>query len=66
MKDESAFSQSRLLELAEIYRGGLLDDVLPFWLQNAVDQELGGIMASVDRSGNCIDTQEFYNFGERC
>ncbi|MEE2825219.1 MAG: AGE family epimerase/isomerase [Planctomycetota bacterium] len=58
MKDESAFSQSRLLELAEIYRGGLLDDVLPFWLQNAVDQELGGIMASVDRSGNCIDTDK--------
>ena len=45
-------------ELAQVYREGLLEDVLPFWLQHGVDHQFGGIMASVDRSGNCLDTDK--------
>jgi N-acylglucosamine 2-epimerase len=45
-------------ELAEYYRNGLLNDVLPFWLKHAVDDELGGIMCSIDQDGTLIDTDK--------
>ncbi len=47
-----------LNRLSRIYREGLLDDVLPFWLNHAVDREFGGIMASVDRDGTLVDTDK--------
>ena len=45
-------------ELAQFYRDGLLNDVLPFWLNHAVDQEFGGIMAALDRDGSLLDTDK--------
>lgn len=58
MNDESALSPKRMLELVHIYRDGLLDDVLPFWLNHAIDDEFGGILASVNRDGSRIDTDK--------
>ena len=31
-------------ELIAVYRDGLLEDTLPFWLPRCVDQEYGGII----------------------
>ena len=45
-------------ELAKFYRDGLLGDVIPFWLRHAVDDELGGIMTSVDRDGGRLATDK--------
>ena len=42
-------------ELADAYRDGLLQDVIPFWLKYGVDHEFGGIMTSVDRDGGRLD-----------
>ena len=47
-----------MLELVQVYRDGLLDDVLPFWLNHAIDDEFGGILASVNRDGSRIDTDK--------
>ena len=34
------------------YRTGLINDILPFWLDNAIDYENGGIYTCLDRQGN--------------
>ena len=43
---------------AEIYRRSLFDDVLPFWINHAVDQEYGGFLTCLDRDGTVIDTDK--------
>ena len=49
---------NRVSQLIEVYRGGLLDDVVPFWLKHAVDHRHGGYMTAVDRAGTVIDTDK--------
>ena len=34
------------------YKRTLLDNILPFWLNNAIDNENGGIFTCLDREGN--------------
>ena len=46
-------------ELAEQYRGALLDDVIPFWQEHSVDSECGGYFSCLDREGNVYDTDKF-------
>ena len=41
---ESYFNKNRVEELITIYRDGLLQDTLPFWIKHCVDQEFGGFM----------------------
>lgn len=45
-------------DLAKLYRGALLDDVIPFWLRHGMDREHGGIITSLDRDGSVIDTDK--------
>ncbi|MEZ6092033.1 MAG: AGE family epimerase/isomerase [Pirellulaceae bacterium] len=42
-------------ELIAVYRDGLLNDTLPFWLRHGVDTIHGGIMTSLDRDGTLLD-----------
>jgi N-acylglucosamine 2-epimerase len=51
-------SEKRVGELIDAYRGGLLDDVVPFWTRHAVDREYGGFMTCLDRDGTVIDTDK--------
>lgn len=44
--------------LLEIYRDGLLNDTLPFWLDHSVDQEHGGFITALDREGSVVDTDK--------
>lgn len=48
----------RIHKLLAIYRDGLLNDTLPFWIKHAVDREYGGYMTAVDRDGTTIDTDK--------
>ncbi len=48
----------RLTALRDVYRDGLLDDVIPFWLTHGLDHEFGGYMNSVDRDGTLLDTDK--------
>ena len=43
-------------ELIAVYRDGLLEDTLPFWLPRCVDEEHGGFMIARDRDGSLLDT----------
>lgn len=47
-----------LLRLRSIYRDGLLNDTLPFWLPRAVDPEHGGYFTSLDRDGTILQTDK--------
>ena len=48
--------QMRLL--AETYREGLLEDVLPFWLKHCVDRKHGGFLHYLDRDGSILSTDK--------
>jgi N-acylglucosamine 2-epimerase len=48
----------RIDELQRVYRGGLLDDVVPFWLRHALDREHGGVYSCLDRGGSIFDTDK--------
>lgn len=58
MTSELPLCQNRIRELIQVYRDGLLNDVLPFWMNQAVDDQYGGIMTSLDRDGTIIDTDK--------
>ena len=42
----------------KIYRDGLLNDTLPFWIRHSIDNEYGGFMFSVNRDGSRLDTDK--------
>ena len=48
----------RKRELRAIYRHGLLDDTLPFWIDHGVDSVHGGVMTSLDADGSVVDTDK--------
>ncbi|MDX2246770.1 MAG: AGE family epimerase/isomerase [Bacteroidia bacterium] len=41
-----------------VYRDGLLEDVLPFWVKNAPDMQAGGFIFNLDREGKVISTDK--------
>lgn len=41
-----------------IYRDGLLNNIIPFWLRHSIDKEHGGFMFAVDQDGTLIDTDK--------
>ncbi|MBC8867810.1 MAG: N-acylglucosamine 2-epimerase, partial [Planctomycetes bacterium] len=48
----------RINELIQVYRDGLLEDVLPFWIDNAVDRLHGGFTIACNRDGSILDTDK--------
>lgn len=44
---------------ASLYRDELLDNVLPFWLQNSRDEKNGGFFTCLNREGKVFDTDKF-------
>ncbi len=48
----------RIGELIGIYRDGLLEDTMPFWLEHALDRECGGFLTYLDRDGSALCTDK--------
>ena len=51
-------NKARRDELITVYRDGLLEDTLPFWLPRCVDEAHGGFMIARDRHGSMLDTDK--------
>ncbi|WDQ15077.1 AGE family epimerase/isomerase [Rhodopirellula sp. P2] len=49
---------TRRQELIDVYRDGLLNDTVPFWMRHGVDHEHGGFLTSLHRDGTVIDTDK--------
>jgi len=50
--------RERIEELLALYRNGLFEDVLPFWLRHSVDRRFEGFMTSLNRDGSVVDTDK--------
>ena len=44
--------------LIELYKHGLLNDTVPFWMNNCIDNVYGGFNFCLDRKGNVIDNDK--------
>lgn len=44
-------NQKKIIELRNVYRSALLDDVVPFWQKHSPDPECGGYFTLLDRTG---------------
>ncbi len=42
----------------EIYKTGLLENIIPFWIKHSIDWEDGGFTFCLDRDGTVIDTDK--------
>ena len=42
-------NEEQLKDLIPVYRDGLLNDVVPFWVRHGVDHEHGGFISSLGR-----------------
>jgi N-acylglucosamine 2-epimerase len=49
---------ARIDELIAVYRDGLLNDTLPFWISHGVDREHGGVMTCLNRDGSVLDSDK--------
>jgi len=58
MTSTSMMTPERIENLTTIYRDGLLNDTLPFWIPRCVDEEYGGFMFARDRDGTLLDTDK--------
>ena len=49
--------KQKIEKLITVYKDGLIDDTVPFWLNNAIDTECGGFFNYLDRKGEiyCTD-----------
>ncbi len=41
-----------------VYKTGLLNDIMPFWMHHSIDEKYGGFMFALDRDGTIVDTDK--------
>ncbi len=54
----ASLSPEHLSALRTVYRDGLLNDTLPFWIPRAIDREHGGYLTCLDRDGTLLQTDK--------
>lgn len=45
----------RIEKLIKIYRDGLLNDTIPFWMKHTIDRECGGFLNFLDQDGTVLN-----------
>ncbi len=53
-----SFTEEEIRNYINVYQTTLFDNCFPFWLKYGWDREKGGIITSLDRDGNIIDTDK--------
>lgn len=51
-------TSERIQELVHVYKDGLLEDTVPFWLPRSVDEEHGGFVTSFNQDGSLVDSDK--------
>lgn len=46
-------------QYSKLYKCELLDNIIPFWLNNSLDVEYGGFLTSLNQDGSIYDTDKF-------
>lgn len=59
MLNSTKLETDRIDELIKIYRDGLLEDTLPFWLNNCIDKKNGGFIFALNRDGSVLSTDKY-------
>lgn len=57
--NNTAIYADNLKRLIPIYRDGLLNDTLPFWIDHCIDREYGGFLFALDRGGSVVSPDKF-------
>ena len=50
----TALTTAGIRSLRDLYRDGLLEDTVPFWIQHGVDRKCGGFATYVDADGSRV------------
>ena len=56
---EQEITRNSLIECAVVYKNELLQNILPFWLNNSKDEKNGGYFTCLDRQGKVFDKDKF-------
>ncbi len=57
--DNNTHKDMDFKNLAELYKNELLQNIIPFWLDNSQDAAFGGYFTCLDREGKVYDTDKF-------
>ena len=52
-------SKEKLKAYSSLYKNELVNNILPFWLENSKDELNGGYFTCLDQKGNVYDTDKF-------
>lgn len=52
-------AEMKINAYAKQYRDNLLNDVIPFWMENSKDEKWGGYFTCLDEAGKIFDTDKF-------
>jgi N-acylglucosamine 2-epimerase len=47
-----------VIKYISIYRNGLLEDIIPFWMKFGIDKDFGGFLTSLDQDGALLDSDK--------
>lgn len=50
--------QEEIDNYISMYKDGLLENILPFWLRHSIDKKYGGFMFALDQDGTIVDTDK--------
>ena len=59
VKDSIKLNENLLANYSTQYKNELVNNILPFWLQNSKDEVNGGYFTCLDREGKVYDTDKF-------
>ncbi|MBN2308955.1 MAG: AGE family epimerase/isomerase [Candidatus Hydrogenedentes bacterium] len=59
MSNGSILTKAEMERLAALYRDGLLEDTLPFWINHSPDMEQGGFFFGLNRDGSVVSTDKY-------
>lgn len=58
MENIEKIKKEEIKKYLKIYKTELLENIIPFWVENSVDKEFGGFTSCLNRDGSIVDTDK--------